>query len=148
MERTKLAKALGVSRSVLYRDIARGCPTHSVAAARRWRRTHIKPQTYLDEEDERPDFSGYSAEWLGALYRALHSHMSPLLTGFMVDAGLTMPQALEGYRVLALALMHALNDLFPGVWQKPPAQTAVFEELHELGDEGWIAKRWVHGPPA
>jgi hypothetical protein len=41
MNKTQLAKALGISRSRLYQCIGLGCPTDSPASAKAWRDSHI-----------------------------------------------------------------------------------------------------------
>ena len=39
----QLAAALGLSQAAISQSVAKGMPTHSIAAARAWRETHLHP---------------------------------------------------------------------------------------------------------
>lgn len=44
----EIAAALGIRKQTLYADGREGCPLHSVAAAREWRRLHRRPKIRVD----------------------------------------------------------------------------------------------------
>src|SRR5262245_54256511 len=117
-------------------------PTTSVAAARRWRREHVQARYYAEDDH------GPNAEWIEGLYQFLLPVVANVITGFLVNEGMTKVQALEGYKVTAFALMHGLNEAFPGEFTEAPKQPQMFQDLLELGAEAWIERYWSNGSAA
>lgn len=113
-----LARDLGISPGRVSQLVAQGMPTHSVTAAREWRRQHLQPQwskrpapgiTAAMGEQPAPVSHGYEPGDLVAV--ALELAGVDILAGLHVELGIPLERARVAHSVIACALDDALERL-------------------------------------
>lgn len=127
MKKIELAKQLGLSMSVFYRQVARGMPTDSVESATAWREKTLRPR-YRPESPEHKSVDGQIDYHEARRMREVAEAKIAELKLAEIDGTLIER---ETVRIVVFEILRGLRDTLTSMSRRVSAAVAVIDDAGE-----------------